>query len=594
MRRVLLGALVALAQGCIAIPDQATPQCYTDSDCNAAAGEVCAENICYGDPPVGRFAVSVVSPVDRPDLTNLERADEDLPAYGFLADLTLEGPVAVAGRVTAASCVPPTAPAACPTGALGATIRITRASRFPGGDGVQESGRSTGGDATTSSFSLAVPRSQPADADFVLTVVPDDRAGIDPVTGPAPAELVPPLRTTLRALGDLELPLALGGDDLPVITGDLVDAEGSSLSDYRISAIGRWTGDTADAEVSSVAYTTDGHFQIVLAPGLAGPVTIVARPTSSAMVVLPTLQRVGVAATTSSTVHLAEPALLGTQSVTTLTIEGTTGAGAVLPRAGARVIATATAALTGDPTDQAIVTAEVTTGDDGVAQLPLLDGPAFAAGYHLRIVPPAGSNLAILDESAFTLADGAIVLKPRISLQGTVVDAAGKPVTAVSVTVRPSLHFQYELSDASQAFLAQVPAATFVTADDGNFVVFVDPTLEAIAGRYDIQLEPPSGSVVPGYTVSDFAIPDGTVGPAQVSLGTVTLPAAAALHGRISDPGGNAVEGAELRVFRRPAAGSTLCALPHAPAGCQVPAALQAQATSDRDGIVRFTLPRTP
>ncbi len=78
----------------------------------------------------------------------------------------------------------------------------------------------------------------------------------------------------------------------------------------------------------------------------------------------------------------------------------------------------------------------------------------------------------------------------------------------------------------------------------------------------------------------------------MIALGNVLLPVAANLHGQISDPNGAAVAGGELRVFRL-ATDDSLCGqVPHAPANCAVPAQLQAHATSDDSGEVRFTLPR--
>ena len=581
-----------LASGCLTIPDTTAPQCYSTSDCDTSAGEVCADGVCYGNPPTGTFAIAVGAPSARLDLIGIERATEDLPDYGFLADLTLEAPVTLSGRVSAASCVS-TALAECPTGALGASITISRPARFAGGPGVHEVAQSTAGGADTS-FTVPVPRTRPSDADYTITVVPNDVTTGDPSV--AAAELVPPLRTTLRTTDNLQAPFALGGDTLPVITGDLLGPDSTALTDYRVAAVGQWSADEAPSEVSSVAYSHDGHFQIMLSADLVGPVEIVARPTGMGAVA-PTLHLGGIDSATGSALAIQQPANLGAPHIATLTIRGTSTGGAVGPISGARVLATATVTMTtalpmtGSPA-AAELTAEVTTGDDGIAQLPLLDGTAFAGGYHLRVVPPAGSNLAVLDEDAFLLADATRVLKPRVALQGTVVDADGKPVRDVSVTVRPSLRFTWSLADASQLFLAQIPAATAVTPDTGDFVVFVDPALDAVTGTYDVTLEPPSGSSVPSFTVTDVAIPAGAKGPDIVALGTITLPDAASLHGRISDPGGNSVEGAELRVFRLPADQLLCTQVTNAPKKCQVPAQLQAHATSDQDGLVRFILPR--
>ena len=598
MRRVSTLALVvaaSAASGCINIPDTPAPQCYSNSDCDQSTGEVCADGVCYGDPPTGTFGVSI-SPPSGTDLVSVERASEDLPAVGFLTDLTLETPVTLSGTVTAASCAATSVIAPCPTGPLDASIAVSRPPRFPGGDGFAQTTHETG-DATDATFTLPVPRTRPAvDVPYTITVSPADRDASAPGSGTAPAELVPPLRTTVSASGDMTLALALGSDDLPVITGDLTDSDGSPLADYRVSALGRWTGDDSDSLVSSVAYSSDGHYVIVLSAGLAGPVTIVAKPIDTT-VVAPTLELAGVSDTTSSTQNIAQPAGIGATHLVTLTIQGTASSGAVGAVSGARVIATARETSTPAPglTLSTIVSAEATTGDDGTAPLSLLDGSELAGGYDLRVVPPADSTFAVLDEPAFQPADGAHLLVPRVAVQGSVVDATGAPVANVSVTARPSLQFAWSLDDDAQLFLAQIPAATAVTGADGDFVVFVDPAIDNVAGTYDISFEPPTGSSVPSFTEAGVAIPAGTVGPMVIAQGTVTLPEAANLHGLISDPNGTSVAGGELRVFRI-STDHSLCnmALPNKPVPCAVPALLQAHATSDSDGVVRFTLPRTP
>jgi hypothetical protein len=620
VRRAWSLALLVLA-ACIQIPDEATPQCYQSSDCNQSAGEVCDEGICYGDPPSGTFGISISPPADRPDLTNVERAREDLPSAGLLNDLTLEAPVAFTGTISIASCAPPTAASACPIGAIGATITVTRPARFVGGDGIVLTNQLVA-NAGTTAFSIPVPRTQTSlgDADYTVTVVPNDR-GNDTGSASAPLELVPPLRTTVHAVGAVTLPLALGSGNLTVLHGDLTDNEGTPLVGYRVAAIGRWRGDDSDREVSSVSYSQDGHYSIELSAGVVGTVTIVAKPAGTTQLA-PTLQVVGVDSTRSSTQEIVQPLATGTPRTASLTIEGTSTSGEVGPLAGALVIATATLAPqplvglgSGSGSDgatplaaQAVITAQVATGSDGVAELPLLDGSGFTGAYHLVVVPPLGSSVAVLENDTFDIADATLLLKPRVALQGTVVDTSGNRVGNVSVTARPSLRFTWMVDPATQLLLAQIPAATAVTLNNGVFVVYVDAAIAGVAGGYDIAFEPPSGSTIPTFTISDFAIPSDTMAPASllVSNGSgsgsatalVELPAAAALHGVITDPTGMPVEGGELRVFRVPSAtdAQALCKLhlPYAPADCAVPAELQAHATADASGIVRFTLPRSP
>jgi len=159
------------------------------------------------------------------------------------------------------------------------------------------------------------------------------------------------------------------------------------------------------------------------------------------------------------------------------------------------------------------------------------------------------------------------------------------------VTARPSLRFQWSLPEAQQAFLTAIPAATTVTPDTGEFVVFVDPLVAEIWGFYDVTFEPSSTSRSPTYVLSELEIPRDTT-LKIISMPDVYVPDAAFVHGRITDPGGNTISGAELKLFRVETS-ADLCALvPHAPASCPIPAALLGRGAADKDGVVELRLPR--
>jgi hypothetical protein len=161
----------------------------------------------------------------------------------------------------------------------------------------------------------------------------------------------------------------------------------------------------------------------------------------------------------------------------------------------------------------------------------------------------------------------------------------------VSVTARPSLRFRWSLDATPLEFLDGIPAATTVTPESGDFVLWVDPYVASTWAHYDVSFEPPSGADVPSWTLPDIEIPrDQNV--SSIPLDTLVSPDAAFVHGRITDSLGSPVEGAELRIYQV-VTDSTLCnQVTNAPDQCVIPAQLQGHGTSDMDGIVRLTLPR--
>ena len=177
-----------------------------------------------------------------------------------------------------------------------------------------------------------------------------------------------------------------------------------------------------------------------------------------------------------------------------------------------------------------------------------------------------------------------------MALRGTLKDPQGAPIANASVTATPSLRFSWSLAPADEDFLAQIPAATATTPDSGDFVVWVDPYLAGVWGHYDLSVEPASGTDSPLWAVRDIEIP--RAGQTVVTLGDVTVPDAANIHGRITDPTGNPVEGGELRVFSVSADQSLCGDVSYPPSGCVIPAQLVGHGTSDSLGVVRLTLPR--
>jgi hypothetical protein len=198
----------------------------------------------------------------------------------------------------------------------------------------------------------------------------------------------------------------------------------------------------------------------------------------------------------------------------------------------------------------------------------------------------------ILDDE-FTLGDdhSDIRLSPRLAVHGIVVDENGDPIGGVAVTAQAALRFMWSLEAAPQAFVAEVPAATSITSDAGDFVVFVDPLITGAWGSYDFAFEPATSSTSPNWVVPQIDVPREPM-RTDFDLGVVRSPSAAFIHGRIVDRSTNPVGGGEVRIFTTPSY-PTLCAeAQHAPAGCPIPAILEGHGTSDDVGVVRMRLPR--
>lgn len=583
-------ALLTLLVGCLDVPRPAGGMCKATSDC--AAGEVCQENVCWGDPPAGMFAATLGPPTARTDLVAVEVPALTIPGDGWLGDLVLPPPVTLSGRVQAAC----TSGATCDSTSIGATITVARASLFAGGPGfhgVVDAKDAVPGGADT--FSIKLPRAAAGDPPYVVTVVPDGRGDTPPPANTSPAMIAPPMRLTVDGTSDSDLPLTLGGANALTVSGTLSDGQLTPhpLAKYRVVALGRWDATSPLTEVSTVAYVgavqpSDGSFTLTIADKIEGPLEIVATPYDDT-VVAPTLFVTNVSP--GDRVMLAQPANLGSRIDLSIPIEGLAGDGSVQPVSGARVIVTSHY----DPTfgTHAVMDAEAMTGSDGIAHVSVLDGAALHDGYKLRVVPPASSPLGIVYDQPLTPAASIapVRLPPRIALRGTVVDATGAAMSNVSVTVRPSLGFAWGLDDSAQQFLAEIPAPTAVTPDNGGFVVWVDPFIGSVWGSYDLTLEPPVDSLAPLWTRPGIDIPR-IPNQTALAIDQVMIPPAAHIHGHLTDASGADVTGGELRIYQvQPDV--TLCTqAANPPASCAIPATLLGHATSDMTGIVRVTLPR--
>ncbi len=586
MTRLAFLAL-ALATGCLSVPDGPASECSSSSDCDRATGEVCEEGTCWGNPPSGVFAAVISPPSDRKDLVPKELTQVVITEAGWLNDLQLEVPVMVSGRIEAV-CAPPLL---CDRTSLGATITVTRSSQFHGGPGFKTVVSSESG-APGSSFEVSLPRTNENDAHYTLTVIPDGR-GAEPFVGPpTPAQLVPPLRLDLAVGSTITAKtITLGALDLPSIDGTVVSSAGVGLAQYRVAALGHWELGAPMTEVSTVDYTgSDGKFRVLLSKDLVGPVELVARPYGDTLA--PTLHLGGLASTgtLSRTLTQPQPQAVGAKANFSVKIMGVIdGGGGVVPVSGARVKVEGLLAPVQMGGATATFLAEATTDDTGIAKLDVLDG-AIKDSYKLDVVPPASSSVGVMFAHPMTsLAPMSIILTSRIPIRGHVVDIHGDPLKDVSVTARPSLRFIWSLDDAAQSFLSAIPVATTVTST-GAFVLWVDPTVAGTWGHYDLVFEPAFKSRAPTWVEPDIEIPRTDVD--SVLLPEVRLPDAAFVHGMVSDGYGAPILESEVKIFRLDTSLALCSEVSHAPASCPIPAVLQGRGASDDNGLVRLTLPR--
>jgi hypothetical protein len=557
--------------------------CETSNDCDHAHGEVCEEGVCWGNPPPGPFAAVVSPPSTRHDLSPREIPQVAIPDFGLMSDLALEAPVQLSGRITA-FCPSPTT--GCDSMIAGATVTVARRSQFQGGPGFK-----TIVNVDTDSFSIPVPRTGAGDDPYTVTIVPD--GGRQPGAASGPAAQVPPLRTHVsladnKSLGAIEL----GGMGLPVISGSLTNGLGG-LAGYRVSALGRWDATESPSVVSTVGVTdANGGYAVVLSGDLVGTVELVVRPPTGT--VGATVHLTNIDATKSSQRNIVEPATLGVDTKLTVRVNGVSQGGMISSVPGATV---SVAGLVTNTLTSFAVNDEQVTDQNGDVTLHLLDGAGIAGTYRMSITPPASSNLGVLFDQKVALVPGPLSsammqLASRVALRGQILDSAHKPLGNVAVTARPSLRFLWTLDAAPQAFVAAIPAATAVTTpDDGQFVVWVDANIAQIWGDYDLVFEPPATSRAPTYVKTEVEIPrDGTLD--SVTVDDIVLPDAAFVHGRITGPGGQSVENAELKLFLVSSELKLCSEVAHAPSSCPIPAQLQGRDTSDAGGMFRLALPR--
>jgi hypothetical protein len=187
----------------------------------------------------------------------------------------------------------------------------------------------------------------------------------------------------------------------------------------------------------------------------------------------------------------------------------------------------------------------------------------------------------------------AVRLGSRVALQGTIVDEKGKPLSNVAVTARPSLRFLWTLPTDAQPFAASLPTATTVTLDgqqDGQFLLWVDANIDQVWGEYDLVIEPPTTEDAPTFVDTIQVARNNTV--STMALPQIQLPDAAYVHGKITDPSGQPVDNAEIKLYLVSTQLQLCSQVANAPTSCPIPASLLARNTASDNGDVQLALPR--
>lgn len=584
MKRLLLLALPA----CLSVPDEEKPMCAVTEDCDHANGEICDDGICWGNPPDGMFSAIVSPPASRTTtLASQELTTIVINDDGWIDQLQLEKPLEYVARLTCQ------APLACDDTMLAATITITRPSTFPGGPGFRSVVKTTNGDA----FKILVPPNDGyAATTYTVTIVPEGRDAMGSST--TPAQLLPPLRTQLtidaNATGKV---IELGGANLPTISGTIRDDAGQPQSNYRVVAIGKWEHASAPSEVSTVDFTgSDGTFSIQLSGGLTPRIELVARPvgTTNGGTVRPTLRYAAeVAQSGVQGLSLQWPPAVGGAMNVAIPVQEVSSNGPVKPLRGARVIVSAAAPI---GNGKATFVAEATTDGDGIARLAVLDGAAFSNSYRISVVPPASSTSSVLHDQPFSYM-GPIpprVLKTRVPIRGFV-QIGGNGVKDMAITARPALRFLWSVDPDRQAFLAAIPPSTTTTPESGEFVVWVDPEIANVPAYYDLVLEAGTDSRAPNLVIPGVRAPDAGTKEGDFATHIYDLPSPAYVRSRVVDDKGNALEGADLKLFKVEDFSNLCGEVAYPPMSCATAstlATLMGRGSADGDGEVRLTLPR--
>ena len=595
-RSLLLAAACALA-GCIDVPDDGgLNMCDEDSDCDTANGEVCANHICWGDPPAGVFAARVAPPAGRLDLVTTDYPMISMQPDGWFENLVLEEPITLSGSVYG-EC-PPAIGCADPRVSIAANITITRAARIDGGPIFVTTTMSEAGvvEGDGESYSVKLPRAQAGESYIITVAAIDDRNG---------AETLPPARQSLaQIVEDTTVDFELGVAPR-IVTGRLLNEFGAAVGGWTVKARGKWD-DAAmtltDISGEATSDLADGTFSLYL-PGNTQPlIEVWAEPPEGGPIkvsLVKTLMLSGTQTTTGAGVM--EVPDYGTGTMVTIPVVGQTGSG-FDDVVGAKVTLTTTMDLSESPDPPGTLRGEYTASDEtdsaGIAVVPILGETHI---YRMQITPPPGANDSrygtIYDAPAEIAGAGpqalaAVQLPPQVAVTGILTDWEMHPVEGVTVTVVPNSTFAYDLPQDISRQLDEIVPPSVSTNRNGEFSVFVDPEVAGQPALYDIRFDPGPESGLPSWHVSSVQL-DITEG---MDLAVISLPPAAHVRSVVYESGDTPLEleGATVQIYEIPAAVITCIQTRSCEGGEK--AILRAQADSQDDdglgtGVVHLVLP---
>jgi hypothetical protein len=609
--RLFVIAAGALAAGCLdevgPLGEGAVVMCEIQEDCDTAAGEVCDEGVCWGNPPAStRLAAVLIPPEDRPDLAAREIPELMIEPDGMTRGLELGPSVRVSGRVVLACGGFDDLPCG-PDASIPARIQITRPSAIPGGPRFSRTISARGGVAAgEEAFTMRLPPVGDGEQPYEVTIRPGEPEG-DADTERALEMAAPPLRTLLApARDEKEILWVLGEPSQHVqLAGVIVDAAGRGIAERRVYTVGRWPGGAEGERISTTA-TTDalGAFRLLVPAEVEGPVSLVSRPPPGEVAPRITLRGIelpeldpSVELDPSDSLDLGELVMPSYPAPArfAVPIDGNDSGGGKVPVEGAKV--TMETLLPSEPGIEATFSATATTDESGIAELMLIPAGEKNRPYETRITTASGSQHAsshILEiavgpgarESTSFLA--AITLPRRILVDGEIRDAAGIPVEAAQIEAQISPRLSWTLDATGRALVAEHRSPNATTDESGRFVLWLDPMIADRQAIYDLAVVPPARMRVPRWSIDGLDVGPDSAG---VALGVVDLPPGSHARGMVT-ASGEPVPGAELWLYEIDV-DSDLCDAAHAPGGeaCVAPARLRGLWRTSDSGSVWLVLP---
>lgn len=562
-----MSAALAFAACLPAVEDDPPPvvMCESTLDCDHDNGEICADNICWGNPPDDVvFGAKLEPPEDYPELVPTEVPIISISDDGTVDGLEFSDHVTLSGRVLLA-CDDNGDPSICdPNSSIAAQISVRRPSAIPGAPAYEIGVIATDGVAPgTAAFTLRVPPTLEGEPPYEVTITPDaGNLASTPYLGATPAEMAPPIRFSIEATSDVTgIEWVLGEpDEHRVVTGRVVDAAMRGMENMQVWAFGTWTQSSEVERGSSLGTTdTDGYFTLRIPTAMQDTFDLVARPEAGNPV--PTLRARDVYIPDPEdnepdgvfvVPDMRMPSHAGAVTFN-IPIKGFDINGELAPVPGADV--RFTTVLLDDGEVRAHYESQAFSDVNGDVTVQLIPGGLTQTRtYVVRVSPPPSSVYASLFDVEISVPAGGvewleqIMVERRIAVRGHLVNNFGKALPNTAVVARAGLSFVSALENTAQTMLEDMQFPNTVTDENGDFVVWVDRQLAGAPAAYDFDFTPPPGSSAPWWSEHNVSTEDvNNLG--VVDLETVTLPAASYARGPIHTPLGDLVKGAEVRLF---------------------------------------------